>query len=487
MALIGPNNAIAWAQFRLRGGWKKSLGLTGGIFALLAMFIIGAAKYDPLQATRTLMGWCTGLLGLQAAAVVLMAPGRIANAIRVDIKSGLIESHRLMPTSPTDAVAGYIVGAAVGPLIFFAAIYVLGLFCATGAGVPLAQWTFANLVLLAFSTFIWVLAAYVSFASKLGPGLLIIPLFALPYASAGGLFSLLPGITVLISPMAGGTIFDLRTAATMALPPTYAMAFAMQGLVGGILFTAAARRYRTADAIGIDWALGLLLVIAWTLLSTIGLREWDVYQPHGWGIDTHIDLSGRLIGTIVSGMILALAPISASALAMQHWRRHQRLRDPSPMRKPLFPGMVILAVTVAILIVVYAPPGVPKPGIGDVGFSAITIVISLASIYFLCAWLYLGTQNAAIPIIIWVVLFWLVPVFVDLIRYALADYGESSDPIGGISASSPIGALIIIWTHRSAPLVAGIVMQLLIMTIPLTLRMMLRPRRSTVPQAAAEL
>jgi len=79
-----------------------------------------------------------------------------------------------------------------------------------------------------------------------------------------------------------------------------------------------------------------------------------------------------------------------------------------------------------------------------------------------------------------------VPVVVDLIRYALADYGES-DAIGGISASSPIGALIIIWTHRSAPLVAGIVMQLLIMTIPLTLRMMLRPCRRSLAPAAAEL
>jgi hypothetical protein len=486
MSLIGPNNAIAWAQFRLKGGWKKSLSFTGGAFALLAMFIIGAAKYDPLQATRTLFGWCTGLLGLQTAAVVLMAPGRVANAIRVDIKSGLIESHRLMPTSPIDAVAGYIVGAAIGPLIFFAGIYVLGLFCASGAGVPLAQWTFANLVLLAFSTFIWVLAAYVAFASKAGPGLLIIPLFAMPYASAGGLFSLLPGLTVLISPMAGGTIFDLRTAATMVLPPTYAMAFAMQALVGGILFIAAARRYRTADAIGLDWALGLLLVIAWTLLSVIGLREWDVYEPRGWGVGGKIDLSGRLIATIVTGMVLALAPVSASALAMQQWRRHERLHDPSPMRKPLFPGLVLLAVTIAILLVVYAPSGVPKPALGDVAWSAITIAISLATIYFLCAWLYLGTQNAAIPIIIWVVLFWLVPVFVDLIRYALDDYGES-DPIGGISTCSPIGALIVVWTHRSAPLIAGIVMQLLIMTLPLTLRMILRPRRRTLPQAAAEL
>ncbi len=478
MALLGPNNAIAWAQFRLRGGWKKSLGFSAGVFALLAMFVIGAAKYDPTQTTRNLFGWCTGLLGLAGAAVVLMAPGRIAAAIRADIKSGLIESHRLMPTTPIDAVAGYVVGAAIGPLIFFAGIYVLGLFCASGAGVPLAQWTFASLVLLAFSTFIWVLAAYVSFASKAGPGLLIIPLFAMPYASAGGLFSLLPGMTVLISPMAGGTIFDLRTAATMALPPTYAMAFAMQALVGGILFFAAARRYRTADAIGLDWALGLMLVIAWTLLSAIGLREWDIYEPRGWGVGGKIELSGRLIATMVTGMILALAPLSASALAMQHWRRHKRLRDPSPMRRPLFPGLVLLAVTIAILLVVYAPPDVPKPALGDVALSAITIAISLAAIYFLCAWLYLGTQNAAIPIIIWIIVFWLVPVFVDLIRFALADYGEA-DPIGGISACSPIGALIVIWTHRSAPIIAGIVMQLLIMTIPLALRMILRPRRAT--------
>src|SRR5439155_18374837 len=95
MAIIGPNNAISWAHFRLRGGWKRSLTFTLGAAALLAVLIIGGQRFDPLNASRTLFGWVSGLLGLVAACLVLYVPGRIAAAIRQDLQSKLIESHRL--------------------------------------------------------------------------------------------------------------------------------------------------------------------------------------------------------------------------------------------------------------------------------------------------------------------------------------------------------------------------------------------------------
>src|SRR4051812_40664600 len=92
MAFLGPNNALAWAHFRLRGGWPRSFAFTGGAVVILVMLIIGAVRLNPIEKPRILYGWTTGLLALQAAVLVMYIPGRISAAVRQDIQSKLIES-----------------------------------------------------------------------------------------------------------------------------------------------------------------------------------------------------------------------------------------------------------------------------------------------------------------------------------------------------------------------------------------------------------
>src|SRR2546423_14162947 len=157
MAFIGPNNALAWAHFRLRGGWKRSLTFSAGAAALLTVLIVGGLRVDPINKARILYGWTTGLLSLGAACLLIYVPGRITASIRQDIQSKLIESHRLMPTPAAEAVAGYIMGAAMQPLVFCGVIFLIGACTASGASVDLSRWTFANLILLGFCGFVWVL------------------------------------------------------------------------------------------------------------------------------------------------------------------------------------------------------------------------------------------------------------------------------------------------------------------------------------------
>ena len=57
-----------------------------------------------------LMGWTTGLLGLQGAILGLYGCSVVGNAVRRDISAGLLESHRLMPVSAGTAVLGYVTG-----------------------------------------------------------------------------------------------------------------------------------------------------------------------------------------------------------------------------------------------------------------------------------------------------------------------------------------------------------------------------------------
>src|SRR5262245_49960590 len=119
MALAPHNNAIAYAHFRLRGGFFGT-----AVFTVLAMFALGILIFITSRLAndggRTLFGWATACLGLGGASLVLFGPLRIAAIIRQDIQSKMIESHRLMPLPPAHAVAGYIVGGSAPALIAFA-------------------------------------------------------------------------------------------------------------------------------------------------------------------------------------------------------------------------------------------------------------------------------------------------------------------------------------------------------------------------------
>src|SRR5947207_2247662 len=148
MAFAPPNNALAWAHFRLRGGWARSLTFSGAVMLLLAVLIIVSVRLNPNDGGRTLWGWASGLLVLQAICLALYGSGRISAVIRADIATKMIESHRLMPLPPLHAIAGYIIGAAAQPLIFAGMNLILGGLTATAAGVDVSRWAFANIVLL---------------------------------------------------------------------------------------------------------------------------------------------------------------------------------------------------------------------------------------------------------------------------------------------------------------------------------------------------
>src|SRR4051794_7106594 len=119
MALAPHNNAIAYAHFRLRGGFKASAILTVLAMLALGILIIITVRLAN-DGGRTLFGWATGCLAISAAALLLFGSIRISNSIRQDIQSRMIESHRLMPLPPAHAVAGYISGGAAPAMIFFA-------------------------------------------------------------------------------------------------------------------------------------------------------------------------------------------------------------------------------------------------------------------------------------------------------------------------------------------------------------------------------
>src|SRR5580765_5947910 len=140
------NNALAYAHFRLRGGFFRSLVFTAVSMVALGVLIMISSRLAN-DGGRTLFGWATGCLGIGAASLFLFGPIRISNIIRQDINSKMIESHRLMPLPPGHAIAGYIIGAAAPGMVFFAGLYLTGGITAAASGVNAARWTFATGVL----------------------------------------------------------------------------------------------------------------------------------------------------------------------------------------------------------------------------------------------------------------------------------------------------------------------------------------------------
>src|SRR5437763_8752009 len=100
--VVADLNPIAWAQIHLRGGWKSFwptlIGYTVIIGAglLLAVRLTGGTP-GALGAIKT------AFTGLQAGLLVIFVSSRVSTAVRQDQTSRMIESHRLMPISPSQA------------------------------------------------------------------------------------------------------------------------------------------------------------------------------------------------------------------------------------------------------------------------------------------------------------------------------------------------------------------------------------------------
>ena len=133
------SNAMTWVHFRLSGGMRNLL-----IFCFAYAVLVGGAVLltsnmnGPQRQMRAYEAWATGLLALQVFGVVDVAPIRVFSAIRHDITTRRIESHRLMPIGSVQAMIGYLIGQNVHLAALFAVnviiVLVVGSFGGNSAG-----------------------------------------------------------------------------------------------------------------------------------------------------------------------------------------------------------------------------------------------------------------------------------------------------------------------------------------------------------------
>src|SRR4029078_7058776 len=99
------------------------------------------------------VGWTTGLMGLEAAWVILLGCGRVTTAIRQDVASRMMEAHRMMPMRGSHAGLGYIMGATSQAMLLFAATFMMGMFTSSAALVTFEWWAAASMILVAVLLF----------------------------------------------------------------------------------------------------------------------------------------------------------------------------------------------------------------------------------------------------------------------------------------------------------------------------------------------
>jgi hypothetical protein len=461
---IGPDNAIAWAQFQRKGGLKNALGTAGAYAGIIGAVILVTARLNPRHAQDVYSGWSTGLLALQSLFVVVIGAGRVSAMIRGDITTGIAESHRMMPMPPGHAVAGYLAAAAAAMSGFFVANLGLGVMTTMLADLPPGRWVAANLILLAFAVFVWTISAFAAFLAKGSGAVLAVSSMAGLFGNAGLLW-VAPGVTVLLGPLIGGSIFNLRTAQTeLSLP--LILSLCAQLLVGSIFFAGAARKYRRPDGLALGGCLAWLLLLAFVGISVMAIVRWEEFQPGFMAWRTRGESSEvPFLGSAVLCMIVALAPLANFARQHVMW---MRLREDDPGVRRVVPGPLVsgLVVAATLALVVFASPR--RPTGAEWGCTLAGLAGFSLSAVFVAAWVYRVVDNAKVILGIWLAAYCVVPVVVDLVRHGMSD--DYNDPTLAFASSfSPAGLLIEVWTHADVNLVPAVVAHLVVPLLPMGL------------------
>lgn len=458
---VADFNPLAWGQFQLRGGWKSFWSTTIGYSVVVGAGLLLVVRLSD-GAPGSLFGLKTAFTGLQAGLLVLFVATRVSTAIRQDHTSRMIESHRLMPMSPAQAVMGYLIGPSAQPLSICAANVLLGVGLCAAVGSPVIIWLTVNVVLLLFGMFGTVLSAFGAFSGRPGGAAVgwIGSLVGLVNFFTIG--SILPAVNVLATPLLGTSIFNMSVAGRDAVA-TYAPSTVFQLLIAGVCFAAACRRYRRDDRPGLGWDLGLALLAAWVATSAFGIGHWNLFEPSVMR-GRSVDAASQFLGSTFSAMLLALVPLAGSAWLSADWDKRRAAGDPAPGRRPPAPPVVaVAAAAIVLLLVLVAPvPASPTGRSTDAALLTAGVLVSfaLAASYVLRV-LARVTGKLLFPLLAWLMLTNFLPILADYFRWWLK--GLPDEPmLGAASAFGPIGALIQIWTADPAVASPGIAFQILL-------------------------
>ncbi len=476
------DNAISWALYRLRGGWKNLLIIAGWYTIAAILFI--ALPYELAEQRRekiyVLDVASTMILIIQVVMLLLLCGMSVAGAIRRDLTSRIVESHRLMPLSPVQAIVGYLAGGSLQVLSLCVVNLILGAAIFGFRGLPVQAWLISNGLLFAFSISVWTAMAMAAFVSRSIFGWLVGLLISV-ICSGGFVFIILPGLLAFCSPMQGRTIFENTSMSRWSAGTV--VATSAQFLVAILCIRGAARKYADGNALSLTMGPSLAALGIWAGLSWFGIADFHDLRPlpvSMGGFDWRLPM----IGGIASCLLVSLVPLAA--MAWSDILRRQRRLDGHHL--PRRPWMLVLCMSVCLLFVLvpltatvnsmvavhpqqYSVQQMPvfpatrqspltrtrpnqivnrtvptnfTPPVGRGGalrpdMIAAVCAIFLVDVYLLMRLLYPIIRRANALILLFVGLSWLAPLFADVIYYGIKDKPPVMDTF---ALYSPFGTMI---------------------------------------------
>jgi hypothetical protein len=463
------DNAIAWAHFRLRGGWRNVLGMTGLFSAAIAGGYMLTQAFAGTSASSFDSLWTNGLLGLQLLLMLYMAPARSSAAVRSDVTGKIIESHRMMPVSAPEAIVGYIIGPNSVLFAITAAATIMGCFITGSGGIPFTHFLIGSGLIASLGLFFAVCSLSFAFQFRLTANALMLPLLFIGAYIA----QFVPGLLIFCGPFIRYTVFSLRVGNDLGWP--YVVSELAQLLAGSLFFIAACRRYRGIYPLGFTPLMGVALLAIWIAASCVGIRGWSEFELPAMRMYGDAQLAQVIIALLIA-MLLALLPISGIARTHSMWRQHLRVDAESAGRRPI--SCEFIVAVCAVLVMGLALPqaqfligrrgifiwrGFPDLHRGALPRIAIIIVSFLFGSLYLLRIAFRASDKARI-LMIWIALTWIVPPLLALVPVASSggavDYGTGLSGI--ICAFSPAGALIEVATRASGDTTWGIAFQVLV-------------------------
>lgn len=457
--------ALSWAHYKIRGG-GRNIALTVTAYVVLVVTVILLVLRSSPSDRAWILNTCTDVLCvLQAGTLLLVGGNAVRNAIRKDLTSGMIQSHRLMPVSGPQAVTGYIVGSTSQAVAIAAGNLIIGLFTTTGGGGSKVDWLMDNAALGTFAVLAWTAIALLSFLTQAATGLLFI-LIIFAVATGGLIVSLLPALTVLLTPAlsavfsGAGPSIDFE----VSLPAQAALAV--------FCFSGAARKFYREDVLAFSPLMGLALVAFWATLTWLGIVSTDQFftgaGPRMLGPGDVLPPAAQIVSSTLLGVLLAIVPVMASAWLTAAHHRRRLLRDVAIGSKPLSPNIMVLAATLILCTIplaliareirMYHSPWTPMMA-RNLGCTAATIAINLITTSYLMRILYRVTSKSAVMVFLFVLCSWIGPLALDLIRFGLSGMRPYDDIVTGLSACGPLGTMILTWGRFEGSVEFGLIVQ----------------------------
>jgi hypothetical protein len=478
--MIGSSRsyAIGMAHFQIAGGWK-TLGIICASYIVAVLSIASSIYYDAVSSKvpgPVFTGAAVALLTVvEMMLLLLFGMLRIAGAVRLDITTKMLESHRLMPISNGRAAVGYVMGATAHAIALALLNFVLVYIFAGITGADLARVTLDQAVLALFVLFVWSASLLGAFHGKVYGAMIAV------ISPIGGAFmyKLLPGLALLISPLMGDTIFHVGlTARHLEIP--YAAAFVAQILFAVIFFSGACRAYRGTYATTFNLAEALGLTCVWSALSIVGIALWEsfharIFYPYREDPQIH---SQQAIASLIAAMLIALVPIRTLTLIELRRKVH-------PLVSVLFLGAI--AATITVIPVGLSPLAANSAMYNLQGvvtgrhfqITAVVIAAHVATAYLIFR-IMRRAKGAPTFLAIAIVGFglWIVPILVELIRMwvSVPVTTDVETHAGMVSAFSPVALLAFVWTPDTKVRVMGGLVW--IVAVPVVLGVMVVTQRN---------